>query len=186
MSKLIKLENVHTLSSKEYKKNSLSQPIYYGFYSTPFGEVILAITDNKICYLNFVLKDYATSLKELTKFWNKSEIIFSKDLTQHNAKKVLENQWSGLSILLKGTEFQINVWKSLLLISVGQTSTYKKIAESINSNALRAVGTAIGHNPIAYLVPCHRVINSNGKLGNYGGGKERKKQILQFEGINLR
>ncbi len=176
---------VETISPSEYKKLHNVSTVFYGFHSTPFGEIIIGITHNSICYLNFVLKDKQTSINELSKFWNKSLIKEDESLTKKYFDIIFNNLDSQIKVLFKGTQFQIQVWKSLLRIPLGQLSTYKKIAESINSNALRAVGTAIGHNPIAYVVPCHRVINSNGKLGNYGGGKERKKQIIQFEGANI-
>lgn len=189
MDKNLKTNNlkieVESISPTQYKSLKSQSLIEYAFYPSPFGEVILAVTQGKICYLNFVLKDYATSLKELAKFWNKSQVVFNKETTQNFADVIVNNKPQNLTVLLKGTDFQISVWKELLRIPCGQLSTYKQVAHNLNSKALRAVGTAIGHNPIAYLVPCHRVINSNGEFGNYGGGKERKVKIIEFERVSL-
>lgn len=108
------------------------------------------------------------------------------DLTQQNALFIFQNDWSKLGKIklhLKGTDFQLKIWESLLKIPMGQLSTYGSIARQIgNSNASRAVGTAIGSNPVAFLIPCHRVIQSTGNFGNYKWGNTRKAAIIGWEG----
>lgn len=116
---------------------------------------------------------------------------FSKklDLSQQNALFIFQNDWSKLSEIklhLKGTDFQLKVWETLLKIPMGQLSTYGSIANQIQKpNASRAVGTAIGSNPVAFLIPCHRVIQSSGTFGGYMWGNTRKTAIIGWEGAQI-
>lgn len=107
------------------------------------------------------------------------------DLIQQNALFIFQNDWSKLpeiKLHLKGTDFQLKVWESLLKIPMGKLSTYGTIAEQIgNPKASRAVGTAIGSNPVAFLIPCHRVIQSTGNFGGYMWGNTRKTAIIGWE-----
>lgn len=93
---------------------------------------------------------------------------------------------SGISFNLKGTDFQKRIWNMLLEIPGGQTVSYKQIAQKIGIKGFRAIGSAIGHNPALIIIPCHRVIKSNGDLGGYSAGIEMKKKLLEFEAANLR
>jgi len=117
--------------------------------------------------------------------------IFSRklDLVQQNALFIFQHDWSKLSEIklhLKGTDFQLKVWETLLKIPMGQLSTYGSIAQQIEKpNASRAVGTAIGNNPVAFLIPCHRVIQSTGTFGGYMWGNTRKTAIIGWEGAQL-
>ena len=107
------------------------------------------------------------------------------DLVQQNALFIFQNDWSNLpdiKLHLKGTDFQLKVWETLLKIPMGELSTYGDIAKKIqNPNASRAVGTAIGSNPVAFLIPCHRVIQSSGNFGGYMWGNTRKTAIIGWE-----
>ena len=109
------------------------------------------------------------------------------DSFQQNAFHIFTHDWNQLAQIklhLKGTDFQIKVWQSLLRIPVGKLSTYGQVANNIEkSKASRAVGTAIGKNPVAYLIPCHRVIRSTGEFGNYMWGSTRKTAIIAWEGV---
>ncbi len=111
------------------------------------------------------------------------------DIVQQNALYIFTHDWNKLDQIklhLKGTDFQIKVWETLLKIPIGGLSTYGKIAKEIgNSNASRAVGTAIGSNPIAYLIPCHRVIRSTGVTGEYMWGSVRKTALIGWEGAKV-
>ena len=111
------------------------------------------------------------------------------DLVQQNALFIFQNDWSKLSEIklhLKGTDFQLKVWETLLKIPMGQLSTYGSIAQKIDKpNASRAVGTAIGSNPVAFLIPCHRVIQSSGTFGGYMWGNTRKTAIIGWEGAQV-
>ncbi len=111
------------------------------------------------------------------------------DLAQQNALFIFQNDWSKLSEIklhLKCTDFQLKVWETLLKIPMGQLSTYGTIAHQIQKpNASRAVGTAIGSNPVAFLIPCHRVIQSSGTFGGYMWGNTRKTAIIGWEGAQI-
>jgi AraC family transcriptional regulator of adaptative response/methylated-DNA-[protein]-cysteine methyltransferase len=125
------------------------------------------------------------ALEELkTKFPN-AKFQRKLDLMQQNALFIFQNDWNKLhqiKLHLKGTDFQLKVWETLLKIPMGQLSTYGSIADKIgNPNASRAVGTAIGNNPVAFLIPCHRVIQSNGNIGDYMWGNIRKTAIIGWE-----
>jgi len=154
--------------------------ISYGFAESPFGLCFMAWFDSKICQLSFFDNvEYETSLFE-EKF-KQSKIRRDDKKTADFAKQIFEK---GIKppLYLDGTDFQQKVWEALLEIPANTTTTYADIAEKIGKpKAVRAVGTAVGANPIAYLIPCHRVIRTDGTLGGYRWGLEVKKKILAFE-----
>ena len=125
------------------------------------------------------------ALADLQQHFPNSNFKQMVDLIQQNALYIFTHDWSKLSQIklhLKGTEFQLKVWETLLKIPMGKLSTYGSIAEKIQSpNASRAVGTAIGSNPVAFLIPCHRVIQSSGAFGGYMWGATRKTAIIGWE-----
>lgn len=176
--------NIEGMTPAEYKNGGNNLSINYSFAESPFGNLIVASTAKGICHMAFNDDDTKalTNLKQ--KFPNAT---FQKkiDLIQQNALFVFQNDWSKLpeiKLHLKGTEFQLKVWETLLKIPMGQLSTYGNIAEQIgNANASRAVGTAIGNNPVAFLIPCHRVIQSSGNIGGYMWGETRKTAIIGWE-----
>lgn len=159
--------------------------IYFGFSESPFGNCFIAWFDNKICQLSFFdNEEYETNLFE-DKFKQSKLLQDDKKATEF-AKLIFE---TGVrpELYLEGTEFQQKVWDALLEIPANTTTTYADIAEKIGKpKAVRAVGTAVGANPVAYLVPCHRVIRTDGTLGGYRWGLEVKKKMLAFEkGIDV-
>lgn len=160
------------------------QSIDYDFYSSPFGNLIIASTKIGICFASFY-HDKNEAQDEL-----KKEFPNCKILQQQNPKnaEVLNNflakepTKSNLQFHVKATNFQVQVWKELLKIPIGSRSTYLQIAQKIgNPNAYRAVGTAIGKNPIALLIPCHRIVKTNGEMGGYKWEVPTKKAILDWE-----
>src|SRR5690606_27200347 len=176
--------NIEGMTPAEYKNGGNNLSINYSFAESPFGNLTVGSTAKGICHMAFNNDDTKalTNLKQ--KFPNAT---FQKkiDLIQQNALFVFQNDWSKLpeiKLHLKGTEFQLKVWETLLKIPMGQLSTYGNIAEQIcNANASRAVGTAIGNNPVAFLIPCHRVIQSSGNIGGYMWGETRKTAIIGWE-----
>lgn len=176
--------NIEGMSPAEYKNGGKSLHINYSFSESLFGNVIAASTEKGICYLAFE-NDKNKALGNLQlKFPNAS--FFEKlDEFQSNALSIFNKDWTKLNTIklhLKGTDFQLKVWESLLTIPMGKLSTYGSLAEKIgNPNASRAVGTAIGSNPVAFLIPCHRVIQSSGNMGGYRWGSERKQLIVGWE-----
>lgn len=180
--------NIEGMTPAEYKNGGKDLTINYSFAESPFGNLIVASTNKGICFMAFN-EDESLALEELnTKFPN-ALFIRKLDLIQQNALFIFQNDWSKLpeiKLHLKGTDFQLKVWETLMKIPMGQLSTYGAIAWQINKpNASRAVGTAIGSNPVAFLIPCHRVIQSTGLFGGYMWGNIRKTAIIGWEAEKL-
>ncbi|MFH7016762.1 bifunctional helix-turn-helix domain-containing protein/methylated-DNA--[protein]-cysteine S-methyltransferase [Flavobacterium sp. FlaQc-47] len=180
--------NIEGMTPSEYKNGGKNLEINYSFAESPFGNIIVASTNKGVCFMAFA-EDEETGFPDLqNKFPNAT---FSKklDLAQQNALFIFQNDWSKLSEIklhLKGTDFQLKVWETLLKIPMGKLSTYGTIAQQIEKpNASRAVGTAIGSNPVAFLIPCHRVIQSSGTFGGYMWGNTRKTAIIGWEGVQI-
>lgn len=158
--------------------------IFYGYCEFGFGRLIVAETEKGICYLTLA-KD-ASDLQEL---WPFAALVENNERAEETRDNILM-AWQGdgdIDIYLQGTPFQISVWEALTQIPFGETASYSEIAEKIgNPNAVRAVGTAVGQNPVPILVPCHRVIRKEGVLGEFSlGGADVKRQLLAAEGIEL-
>jgi len=176
--------NIEGMTPAEYKNGGKNLHINYSFAESPFGNILVASTAKGICYMAFHEEENIAMEYLKMKFPNAS---FSRklDMMQQHALFIFQNDWSKLheiKLHLKGTEFQLKVWEALLKIPMGQLATYGTIAEKIKSpNASRAVGTAIGSNPVAYLIPCHRVIQSTGNFGGYMWGPTRKTAIIGWE-----
>ncbi|MBB4806137.1 AraC family transcriptional regulator of adaptative response/methylated-DNA-[protein]-cysteine methyltransferase [Chryseobacterium defluvii] len=179
---------IEGMSPAEYKNGGKNLTIYYSFSGSPFGNVITASTEKGICYMAF--EDHKeTALGNLKNQFLNASFFEKQDLLQENALSIFNKDWSKLSTVklhLKGTDFQLKVWESLLSIPMGRLSTYGNLAEKIgNPKASRAVGTAIGSNPVAFLIPCHRVIQSSGNIGGYRWGSERKQLIVGWESSRI-
>lgn len=168
----------------EYKNDGENLVINYSYAQSPFGSVTIASTQKGLCHVAFI-EDEEKGLYELKQQFPKATYHQRVDQTQVNALMIFANDWSQISEIklhLKGTNFQLKVWESLLKIPKGKLATYGSIAEDIGKpKASRAVGTAIGSNPIAYLIPCHRVIQSSGQLGGYRWNPTRKTAIIGWE-----
>jgi AraC family transcriptional regulator of adaptative response/methylated-DNA-[protein]-cysteine methyltransferase len=180
--------NIEVMTPEEYKNNGKSLCINYSFSESQFGDLLVASTDKGICHLSFV-SDSKQGLNKLKASYANAQYRNIQDENQLTAIKILMQDWSKLNEIklhLRGTDFQFKVWKALLSIPLGQLASYAEIANIIkHPNASRAVGTAIGRNLVAYLVPCHRVIQSNGKIGNYMWGESRKSAIIAWEAVQL-
>ncbi|MCF2218070.1 methylated-DNA--[protein]-cysteine S-methyltransferase [Chryseobacterium sp. PS-8] len=179
---------IEGMSPAEYKNGGKSLNINYSFSESPFGKVIAASTEKGICYMAFET-DQHKALGDLQAKFPNASFFERKDDFQNNALSIFSKDWSELNTIklhLKGTDFQLKVWESLLNIPMGKLSTYGNLADKIgNPNASRAVGTAIGSNPVAFLIPCHRVIQSTGKIGGYMWGSERKQLIIGWESSKM-
>jgi len=176
--------NIEGMTPGEYKNGGEQLGINYSFAESPFGNIIVASTEKGICHLAFA-DDETDALKQLQAQFPKAQFKQVVDILQQNALFIFTQDWKNLSKIklhLKGTPFQIKVWEALLKIPMGDVSTYSFIANKINNpNASRAVGTAIGDNPVAFLIPCHRVIRSTGDFGQYHWGSIRKTAMLGWE-----
>jgi AraC family transcriptional regulator of adaptative response/methylated-DNA-[protein]-cysteine methyltransferase len=158
--------------------------IHYGIHPTPFGKCLIAITERGICHMSFVDKNEGQAIDDLVEHWSQANMIEDYKATAPLIARIFSDGKpdSPLQLHLRGTNFQIKVWEALLNIPVGTVTTYEHIAAKIgNPRAVRAVGAAVGDNPIAYLIPCHRVIRKSGEFGNYMWGSARKKAILVKE-----
>ncbi|AKK71638.1 cysteine methyltransferase [Chryseobacterium sp. P1-3] len=175
---------IEGMSPAEYKNGGKSLSIHYSFSESPFGTLLVASTEKGICYMAFE-DDKNRALGNLKGKFPNASFSEKQDALQQNALSIFNKDWTKLNTIklhLKGTDFQLKVWESLLKIPMGKLSTYGNLAEKIGSpKASRAVGTAIGSNPVAFLIPCHRVIQSTGHLGGYRWGNDRKQMIVGWE-----
>lgn len=176
--------NIEGMTPGEYKNGGEALTINFSFAETPFQEVIIASTPKGICHLAF-FTDQTEAFRNLQTHFPQATFIQTIDIFQQNALAFFSQEWSKLAqvkLHLKGTGFQIKVWEALLKIPVGSLTTYARISAAIdNHKASRAVGSAIGSNPVAYLIPCHRVIKSTGETGQYHWGSTRKNAIIGWE-----
>lgn len=177
----IKIEG---MTPGEYKNGGAQLQINYSFAESPFGSLIVAATPKGICYMAFA-DDPDLAFQELQQLFPNAKYRQVLDMMQQNALYIFGKDWSRLQELklhLKGTDFQIKVWETLLKVPVGELSTYSAIASAIDKpKASRAVGSAVGDNPVAFLIPCHRVIKATGELGQYHWGSPRKTAMIGWE-----
>jgi len=166
----------------EYRSNGENIQIEYGFAETRFGKVLIAISGRGICNLFFVSSNSSDQLiKELKQIWFKSSLARNDTRIQKISDDIFTTG-ARHHLFIKGTNFQIKVWEALLTVPAGTAVSYDYLAKLIgNSKASRAVGTAVGSNPISLLIPCHRVIRKSGIIGNYRWGSGIKKSLLLYE-----
>jgi AraC family transcriptional regulator of adaptative response/methylated-DNA-[protein]-cysteine methyltransferase len=173
----------------EYKSRGAGVTIRYGIHPSPFGKCLIATTDRGICHLGFVQTSEGDAIDALVNDWKEAIMIEDYKSTSALVRPIFDlrfnNRGKPLNIHLRGTNFQLKVWEALLQIPTGTVTTYEGLAERIGKpTASRAIGTAVGHNPIAVLIPCHRVIRKIGEFGNYRYGSPRKKALLVREMID--
>jgi AraC family transcriptional regulator, regulatory protein of adaptative response / methylated-DNA-[protein]-cysteine methyltransferase len=171
----------------EVKSRGEGLAIDYGFHPSPFGRCLVAVTERGICGLSFVQEAPEESLvQNLRARWPGAGLCNSPEATAEIARRIFtfeaQSEPGPLHLFVRGTNFQIQVWEALIRIPFGKAVTYEDIARHIGMpSAPRAVGNAVGSNPIPFLIPCHRVIRKMGEFGNYGEGPQRKKAILGWE-----
>lgn len=180
--------NIEGMTPAEYKNEGSYLTINYSFALSPFGEIIVASTPKGICHMSFA-EDHQEAIKNLTSIFPKANYQNSVDEIQKNAIRIFNLDWESLDKIklhIKGSDFQIKVWQALLNIPMGKLSSYQNIANLISSpKASRAVGNAVGQNPVAYLIPCHRIIQSTGALGDYHWGHIRKTSMIGWEAAKV-
>ena len=168
----------------EYKTLGKNLEISYGIHETIFGKCLIAITKKGICHLSFIEKNEAENLNYLKKYWENAHIVNNQSETLKINSKIFENKTSKkpFKLFVKGTNFQIKVWEALINIPSGSLLSYEDVAISIdNKKAVRAVASAIANNPIAYIIPCHRVIKKIGLAHKYRWGAQRKLAMIGYE-----
>jgi AraC family transcriptional regulator of adaptative response/methylated-DNA-[protein]-cysteine methyltransferase len=175
-------------SPGEMKNGGAGIQIEYGFAETPFGKALIAESKRGICHLTFVDDSGDTAARDrLVSEWPNAKLNRNDARMSKLCAKIFTQLRDGcarpnLRAFVRGTPFQVRVWRALLRIPLGSLTTYGRLAELIGqSKAARAVGTAIGANPISFIIPCHRVIRETGALGNYGGGRIRKRVMVGWE-----
>ncbi len=169
----------------EYKSRGVGLQIRYGFHPTPFGECLIGVSERGICHLSFVDAGRAKALAEFTQDWPEARLSEDPDATAPLVAPIFHigsQPGRPLHLHVRGTNFQLKVWEALLSIPPGAVTTYEQVAQTIaNPAARRAVGHAVARNPIAVLIPCHRVIRKAGEFGNYRYGVGRKMALIGWE-----
>lgn len=179
--------NAEAVTPGEFRRSGEGLVVRYGFHPSPFGECLLAVTSRGICHLAFLHPvSRHEALTRLRLEWPRAELTPDQGATRVAAIGAFPapgTAWApALALHVKGTNFQLKVWDALLRIPDGAVTTYGEIASAIGEpKAARAVGTAVGGNPVSYLIPCHRVIRSTGEMGGYAWGAERKHVMLTLE-----
>ena len=180
---------IEAMTPGEYKAGGAGLDITCGFHDSQFGQALIASTDRGICGLQFVEHTARQDALDLVREqWLAARVRYDPSRARLLGTRIF-GPLAGkadkpLALLVKGTNFQLQVWRALLELPFGALATYSEIAERIGSpNAARAVGTAVGANPVAYLIPCHRVIRETGHLGGYRWGTTRKAAILGWEAV---
>jgi len=180
--------NIEGMTPGEYKNGGEDLSINYSFAESPFGDILVASTSKGICHMAFA-DDETQALSALRKNFPNAHYKQVVDLIQQNALYIFTHDWKDLDKIklhLKGTAFQIKVWETLLKIPMGHLSTYGNIAEQLHTpKASQAVGSAVGSNPVAFLIPCHRVIQSTGVIGQYHWGNIRKTAMIGWEAAKI-
>ncbi len=179
--------STEAITPGQFKNRGAGMRVDYGFEPTPFGRCLLGVTPRGICWLSFVGEDsHGQALRDMKSYWRGATFIKHQDTTRAIAHRVFSKlnapPKSPLGLLLMGTNFQIKVWNALLKVPAGRVTSYEGIGLVIGApRASRAVGAAVAGNPVAYLIPCHRVIRKSGLLGGYRWGEQRKRAILAWE-----
>lgn len=179
---------IEAMTPGEYGKSGEGVEIDYGFHDSPFGVALVMTTAKGVCGLAFGDEgEEDAMLADMQSRWQNATYRDNPSATDRIAKRIFDPQGQGdISLCLLGTPWQIQVWRALLAIPEGKFATYRGIAEKIGSGrASRAVGAAVGRNPVSYLIPCHRVLGSDGKLTGYHWGVARKRAMLAVEAARM-
>jgi AraC family transcriptional regulator of adaptative response/methylated-DNA-[protein]-cysteine methyltransferase len=174
---------IEGMTPGEYKNGGESLLIRYSYHDSPFGPMLIASTGKGICYMAFENEEQNV-IEDLHHLFPNAGFMHQSDMLHQAALSFIGNYNcdNKIRLHLKGTPFQLKVWEALLKIPVGRLTSYGAVAKSISHpSASRAVGSAIGDNPVALIIPCHRVIQQCGVIGNYHWGPFRKKAIIAWE-----
>ena len=179
--------NLEAASPGELKSGGAGWVISSGFTESPFGKCLIAESPRGVCHLSFV-ENEKNALTELQKDWPQAKLKRDDSAAARLATRIFarpddSHSQPGLRAFVRGTPFQVRVWRALLQIRSGSLTSYGRLANSIGKpTASRAVGAAVGQNPLAYLIPCHRVIRETGVIGDYHWGAVRKRAMIAWEG----
>lgn len=174
----------------DYKRRGEGLDIAYGFHPSPFGEALLLATERGVAGLAFVNEDKgqtrAEALIDMTARWPRARFVEAPEQTEKHVRAIFDpSEWQAgqpVRLILIGTDFEVRVWETLLKIPMGKAVSYSDIARHLGQpTASRAVGSAVGRNPISFVVPCHRVLRGDGDLGGYHWGLTRKRALIGWE-----
>jgi AraC family transcriptional regulator, regulatory protein of adaptative response / methylated-DNA-[protein]-cysteine methyltransferase len=173
----------------DYKRRGEGLQMAYGFHASPFGEALLIATDRGVAGLAFVDEDKGQTqqdaLADMMQRWPKARYVAAPEKTAPHARQIFASEWKQdqpMRLVMIGTDFDVRVWETLLKIPMGRAVSYTDIARHIGApSASRAVGSAVGRNPISFVVPCHRVLRGDGSLGGYHWGLTRKRALIGWE-----
>lgn len=179
------------MSPGEWKTGGEGLEIRYGFHPSPFGTALVMVTKRGLCGLAFCDSGKENAaLKDMRSRWKNAHYVEDSAATADIAARVFQSErWqpdTPLRVVLIGTDFEVRVWETLLKVPLGRAATYSDVARRIgNVNACRAVGAAVGKNPISFVVPCHRIVGTSGALTGYHWGLTRKRAMLGWEQAKL-
>lgn len=174
--------HIQAASKEEMRDKGKDIVITYGIADSPFGKCFIALNSHRICALQFS-DNTTTALSDLQALYPKARFHEDISIAQQVANRIFtSNKPEDFTLWVHGTPFQINVWKTLIQIPYGNLISYESLANlSGNPKAVRASASAVARNPIAFLIPCHRVIRKNGNIGEYRWGKNLKKRMIELE-----
>lgn len=182
---------ITAMTPGEYKDGGAGLRIRYGVHPSPFGDALLAVCERGLCSLSFLSGGKAAAVADLRADWPGAALEEAPSMTAPFAGRAFRplkvTAREPLALLVRGTGFQVKIWEALLRIPPGHVATYQDVAQAAGAqNAWRATASAVGENPIAFLIPCHRVIRSAGTFGEYRWGSARKRAMLAWESARLR
>lgn len=179
--------SIEAMTPGVFRQQGAGLTITWETADSPFGTVIIAATDRGICHIAFV-DDADSGLVGLTAAFPRAAMIRASSTHQEQARRIFQDDWScsdRIRLHLRATPFQLQVWRALLRLPMGQVASYGDVAMAIGApSSARAVGSAIGQNPVAFLIPCHRVIRASGQIGDYAWGAARKTAMIGWEGAS--
>lgn len=177
--------SIFTATDEEMRNGGAGMEVRWGVSESAFGKMFLAASPRGITHLSFFDGDQGESLDVLRGDWPAAELVRDDGFANGFGERAFSEKPAGeFRLHVKGTPFQRKVWEALLGIPPGELSTYGELAEEIGmAGGSRAVGNAVGRNRISYLIPCHRVIRASGELGGYRWGSDRKRAMLEREGV---
>jgi AraC family transcriptional regulator of adaptative response/methylated-DNA-[protein]-cysteine methyltransferase len=179
--------SVEAVTPGDFKRRGAGLQVEYGFHATRFGSCLLGVTKLGVCWLSFTDgANRESAARDMREYWSGAAFLEKPDATSAVARRIFSGldarEGGSVGVLLAGTNFQIRVWRALLDIPQGRVVSYEDLGARVGApRASRAIGAAVGQNPISYLIPCHRVIRKSGALGGYRWGEPRKRAILGWE-----
>ena len=182
--------SIEAVTPGQYKRLGGGLEIYHGIHPSPFGLMFLALTDKGICELAFgSMEVLDREVKDMERRWPAAQVSHAPQRTAPTAGRLFSSssreqagREAGFRLFVKGTNFQVNVWRALLRIPEGALVSYKQLAQmTANPSAIRASASAVGANPVSYLIPCHRILRTSGELGGYHWGVERKRALIAWD-----